>query len=533
MMRFNCPSCGAALSAPEDCAGRRSNCRRCNKPVIVPQPVTICLPSREAPADVTISAHRAAQKAPAASKLPLAFGIASLALSVIGLVFSLIPCIGAWFAVPLCGLGLILGIIGGVFALIRRRHGIGFPLAGSVTGFAGLTIAIMWLTVCSGIFSSANRGLQDAAQRVQEEKGGAVARKREADEVKPVEREKKDAGAAEKRPDVPKLDIQLPPPKPQMKKSSDVVKIRNFLGISPDFKVYAIEERGRSFKISVRIVDFATEEPLAELKWDQGWGHPISVAFGKEFIAAVVGQFQEPSAVRIFSRKTGEQVQHIHDRKYTKAAFTAHGSILALTIDEHHYLSLYNVQGKKTVAEFPIARSSIIRPLPLAISEKYVAVSEQFGDRIYVVEAETGKMVRQLSGKRETFARVPRTFAISPAGDFLAWGQEDNIVLYDLGNEKVIHKLEGHLDIVRAIAFAPNGEVIASTAKDKTIRFWNANQGKEIHVIKELPATPEELIFSANGKKIAVVYSWQQTEIRRRGIEVSGAMICPHFPLET
>jgi hypothetical protein len=36
MMRFNCPSCGAALSAPEDCAGRRAKCRRCHNPITVP-----------------------------------------------------------------------------------------------------------------------------------------------------------------------------------------------------------------------------------------------------------------------------------------------------------------------------------------------------------------------------------------------------------------------------------------------------------------------------------------------------------------
>lgn len=37
MIRFTCPSCGMALSAPEDCAGRGTKCRGCNRPVIVPQ----------------------------------------------------------------------------------------------------------------------------------------------------------------------------------------------------------------------------------------------------------------------------------------------------------------------------------------------------------------------------------------------------------------------------------------------------------------------------------------------------------------
>ncbi len=35
-LRFPCPKCGYALSAPEDCAGRSSKCRACGQPVIVP-----------------------------------------------------------------------------------------------------------------------------------------------------------------------------------------------------------------------------------------------------------------------------------------------------------------------------------------------------------------------------------------------------------------------------------------------------------------------------------------------------------------
>jgi hypothetical protein len=37
-LRFSCPKCGFALSAPEDCAGRSSKCRACGQPVTVPRP---------------------------------------------------------------------------------------------------------------------------------------------------------------------------------------------------------------------------------------------------------------------------------------------------------------------------------------------------------------------------------------------------------------------------------------------------------------------------------------------------------------
>ena len=37
MIRFPCPTCGFAASAPDDCVGRSTKCRNCNSPLIVPQ----------------------------------------------------------------------------------------------------------------------------------------------------------------------------------------------------------------------------------------------------------------------------------------------------------------------------------------------------------------------------------------------------------------------------------------------------------------------------------------------------------------
>ena len=36
MIRFTCPSCGTAASAPEECGGRVAKCRGCGKPLVVP-----------------------------------------------------------------------------------------------------------------------------------------------------------------------------------------------------------------------------------------------------------------------------------------------------------------------------------------------------------------------------------------------------------------------------------------------------------------------------------------------------------------
>jgi hypothetical protein len=37
MIRFSCPSCGAAQSAAEEAAGKKAKCRQCGKPFVVPR----------------------------------------------------------------------------------------------------------------------------------------------------------------------------------------------------------------------------------------------------------------------------------------------------------------------------------------------------------------------------------------------------------------------------------------------------------------------------------------------------------------
>lgn len=74
----------------------------------------------------------------------MGLGIGSLILGVISLPFALIPCLGM-FSLPLSGLGLVLGILGLVFAFRQEGQNIGLAISG--TSVSGLSIAfgLLWL----------------------------------------------------------------------------------------------------------------------------------------------------------------------------------------------------------------------------------------------------------------------------------------------------------------------------------------------------------------------------------------------------
>lgn len=88
--------------------------------------------------------------------------VAALVLGIVGLVLSLVPCLGM-YALPLTILGIIFGVLG-----MKKETGRGMSIAGLVCGVVGSLIACWWVYAFIALKSEVENPNSEFNQGVQQ-----------------------------------------------------------------------------------------------------------------------------------------------------------------------------------------------------------------------------------------------------------------------------------------------------------------------------------------------------------------------------
>ncbi|MEG4796628.1 CHAT domain-containing protein [Microcoleus sp. LAD1_D1] len=105
-----------------------------------------------------------------------------------------------------------------------------------------------------------------------------------------------------------------------------------------------------------------------------------------------------------------------------------------------------------------------------------------------------------LGGHANSVNRV----SFSPNGKLLATASRDKTVkLWDTATGQQIKTLSGHTDSVNIVSFSPDGKLLATSSDDKTVKLWDTSTGKEIKTLSGHTNSVNIVSFSPDGKLLA------------------------------
>ena len=180
----------------------------------------------------------------------------------------------------------------------------------------------------------------------------------------------------------------------------------------------------------------------------------------------------------------------------TRAAWSRDGAILALA----HGAAISILDGQTFVERTPLLRGHTQKINSLAVSPDGRTLASAAADgTIRLWDTATGKAGRKLEANWNTVHAV----AFSPNGKLLASDTNHLVRLWDPNTARVQETIKGHKDGVNAIAFRPDGVLMAAGAYDNTIGLWDIRSGGFVRKLYREGLPGSTIAFSPDGKLLA------------------------------
>ncbi|KAJ1299684.1 hypothetical protein OPQ81_011076 [Rhizoctonia solani] len=145
--------------------------------------------------------------------------------------------------------------------------------------------------------------------------------------------------------------------------------------------------------------------------------------------------------------------------------------------------------------------------IALRIGEDVVVVVDSSSGRTVLGPLESHETVRSLGFSSDGTRLFSASYNYGfNSATILGWDtRTSDVVLGPL-------QLDGHTDNIYCLGFSPDCTRIATGSNDKTVRFWDAENGKMLHCLS-VQASADSVVFSPDGTRVAatshnILYVW-------------------------
>jgi WD40 repeat protein len=139
-------------------------------------------------------------------------------------------------------------------------------------------------------------------------------------------------------------------------------------------------------------------------------------------------------------------------------------------------------------------------PFALAPDGRTLAVTSQDMRTVQVCDFGTGAVL----GTFPETATPATSLAISPDGSLLASAEyAPEVRLWEVGTQRRLAPLRGHVGPVLSVAFSPDGRTLATAGQDRTVRLWEVPSGRRKATLTGHEGPVESVAFSGDGRRLA------------------------------